>query len=57
LSKQHQPTPTIKEEHKMNIPVCGADTYYLRAFPISFTSERLARVLRAVGFTVVEIEW
>ena len=41
----------------MNIPVCGADTYYLRAFPISFTSERLARVLRAVGFTVVEIEW
>jgi hypothetical protein len=41
----------------MSIPVSGADTYYLRALPISFNSERLARTLRTFGFEVVEIEW
>jgi hypothetical protein len=47
----------------MNIPVSGADTYYVRkrgtfrAYPFSFNSERLARVLRALRFEVIEIEW
>lgn len=41
----------------MRTPINPADTYYLRALPISFNSERLARILRAVGVGVVTIEW